>query len=489
MDINALIEKARKDGVDITGELRQKSIRVPAWETLKKEYEPSLHPVMDEEKYPDVVLYEERLSETEVDKFGNPVKVKVATGTEKVSRVTYALQKLAAKRTTELCFGIPVQRIYKPQNDRQKELARYIEAIFQRTRIDSVNIDRGLKLFASCEFFTLWYGVKQDNDLYGFPAKIKMRCATFSPMTGDDLYPLFNEYGDMLAMSFAYTRRVKDVDVSYFDTYTADTHLRWSNANEDGNVSGTGSMSLVLDEKIETGGKIPGVYCYRPLPVWEDASPLVYEMEWAVSRDGNYLRSNSRPILMAAVGEQIGWGQSPPTDRAFKDILQFPPGSSLQYVTWNQAIDNLKFYVYELRQMFFTQLQLPDWSYENMKTSPMSGEARKQLFIDCHLKVKDESGRLVEALNREVNVVKAFLKVMLPGDAKNIEALPVENVITPYVISDEKDTVELLLMKNGNKPLTSQQESIQELGESEDPEKTMELIRQESMADAMALAM
>ena len=486
MDIKELIRKAREEKEDITGEFRQKSIQVPAWKDLVREYEPAFHPVMDEAAYPDIAITEERLSETEVDRFGNPEKITVVKGTEKVSRVTYALQKLAAKRTTELCFGIPIQRVYKPQNDRQKEIARDLEAIFTRTRIDSVNIDRGLKLFASCEFFTLWYGVKQENDLYGFRSKIKLRCSTYSPMTGDELYPLFDDYGDMVAMSFAYTRRVGDKDVSYFDTYTADTHLRWSNEGEKGNTT----MVLVDDEKIETGGKIPGVYCWRPLPVWEDASPLVYEMEWAVSRNGNYLRSNSRPILMAAISEEIQWGKSPATDRAFKDILQFPQGSSLQYVTWNQAIDNLKFYVNELRQMFFTQLQLPDWSYENMKTSPMSGEARKQLFIDCHLKVKDESGRLIEALDREVNVVKGFLKVMLPKEyEKDIDALPVENVMTPFIITDEKDSVELIMMKNGNKPVMSQQESIQALGESEDPQKTMELIRQESMADAMGLSM
>ena len=275
MDINELIRKARTEKQDITGEFRQKSIVVPAWKDLVKEYEPSNHPVMNDVDYPDVTLTEERLSETEVDKFGNPVKITSFLGKEKVSRVTYALQKLAAKRTTELCFGIPIQRVYKPQNEKQEQIAKYLEAIFTRTRIDSVNIDRGLKLFASCEFFTLWYGVKQDNNLYGFNSKIKMRCSTYSPMNGDELYPLFDDYGDMVAMSFAYTRRVGDKDVSYFDTYTADTHLRWSNEGEKGNTT----MVLVDDEKIETGGKIPGVYCWRPLPVWEDASPLVYEME------------------------------------------------------------------------------------------------------------------------------------------------------------------------------------------------------------------
>lgn len=487
MNIQELIQRARESGEDITSELRQKSITVPPWSQLVKAYDPQLHPVMDKATYPDVTQYEERKSSTEVDEFGNAKVVKVAVGTTKVTRVAYDLQRLAVKRTTELCFGIPVKRNYKPQNDKQKEIARYLEAIFQRARIDSVNIDRGRKLFASCEFVTIWYGVEQDNNLYGFKSKLKMRCVTYSPMQGDDLYPLFDETGDLVAISIAYKRKVKEREESYFDTYTPSEHIRWSTEDPEGGDDN--AMKIVVDEEITTG-KIPGVYVYRPTPAWEDGSPLVYEMEWAVSRNGNYLRENSRPILMAAVSEELQFGKSPATDLAFKDIVHYPAGSSLQYVTWNQAIENLKFYVNELRQSYFTQLQLPDWSYENMKTTPMSGEARKQLFIDCHLKVKDESGRLIEGFDREVNVVKSFLKLMLPDEyATDIDALVVENVITPYTISDEKDDTTLLLLKNGNKPLMSQRESIVALGESEDPDKTLAEIQQESMANALELAM
>lgn len=484
MDIQELIRRA-EGGENVTGELRAKSITVPSWGDLEKQYNPEKHPVMDRQGYPDITLYEERKAESEVDDFGNPKTIKVAVGVEKVSRVTYALQALAVKRATELCFGVPVQRVYKPQNDRQKEVQKYMERIFERNHIDTMNIERGRQLFASCEIMTLWYSVIQENDSYGFRSKLKIRSVTYSPMQGDTLYPLFDEMGDLVALSVAYERKVEDTMVSFFDTYTAEKHLRWSN---EGEGSGT-AMKIVLNEDIQIG-KIPAVYMYRPSPVWENTSDLVYEMEWAVSRNGNYLRKNSRPILAAFVDEEIQFEKAPAVDKAARDVVQYPAGSRLEYVTWGQAIDNLKFYVYELRQMFFTQLQLPDWSYENMKTSPMSGEARKQLFIDCHLKVKDESGRWLEFFDREVNVVKAFLKQMLPEEwSADIDALPVQNVITPYIISDERDTVELLLLKNGNKPLTSQQESIIEYGESEDPDKTMEMIRQENMADAMGLAL
>lgn len=480
MDVQELVRSAAQSGENITGKLRQKSIVVPPWHDLKKEYDPNLHPVMDKTDYPDTVLYEERESSSEVDEFGNPKVVKVVTGTEKVSRVTYALQELAVKRTTELCFGIPVKRVYSPENDRQAQIATYIDNILERNHIDTVNIERGRQLFAACEIMTLWYSTLDANNTYGFDSKLKLRCVTYSPMLGDDLYPLFDDKGDLVALSVAYKRKVEDQIISFFDTYTADRHLAWNNEDNSG-----ADMHLVTDEAIEIG-KIPAVYMYRPTPVWENTSWMVYEMEWAVSRNGNYLRKNSRPILAAFVSEELQFGKSPSTDRAFRDIVQYPAGSSLQYVTWNQAIDNLKYYVNELRQMFFTQLQLPDWSYENMKTTPMSGEARKQLFIDCHLKVKDESGRWLEFFDREINVIKAYLKQMLPGWEADIDALKVKNVITPFTVTSDIDSVNLLVNATGGKQLMSQSTAIQKLGMVDDPEEELQKIQAEGMQDLFA---
>ena len=121
-----------------------------------------------------------------------------------------------------------------------------------------------------------------------------------------------------------------------------------------------------------------------------------------------------------------------------------------------------------------------------MKASPMSGESRKQLFIDAQLKVKDESGRLLEFFDRETNVVKAILKPVLPENLRDAaDALAVETEITPFTITDEKDTITNLVNANGGKPIISQRESIEALGWSEDVDKTMQEIQQEGMADIM----
>lgn len=449
-----LNSKKPEEAVNI---LKQKSTVLPSWYGkggLMEQYEPQRHPVMDKGRYPDLVNADGTLTP--------------------VTRITYDLQRLAVKRMSELVCGIPVKRIYHAENEKQQLAAKVIERIFERNRIDAVNTQRTGMLFASCEVMTLWYAVAQPNKHYGVPSPIKLRCRTFAPMQGDMLYPYFDEYGDLTALSVGYTRRVGNKDITYLDCYTAQRHIKYS---------GEGQWHVEADERI-TLGKIPAVYCYRPTPIWEDTSRLVYEMEWAMSRNGNYLRENSKPLFVVFADENISYGDEKPADREFRSVMQYPKGSTAQYITWQQAADNLKYYISELRQSFFTQLQLPDWSYESMKSTPMSGESRKQLFIDAQLKVKEEGGRLLEFFDREVNVIKAFATVILGADyAEDIDALPVETVITPFTIDDETTTITNLITATGGKPILSQREAIEQLGWSTDPDKTLETIQAEQAAN------
>ena len=118
-----------------------------------------------------------------------------------------------------------------------------------------------------------------------------------------------------------------------------------------------------------------------------------------------------------------------------------------------------------------------------MSQQALSGESRKQMFIDAQLKVKDESGRLIEFFDREMNVVKAFAKIMLgEGYAADIDALKDETLIT-----DEKDTINNLMAANGGKALMSQRESIEMYGHSDDVDKTLREIAEEDKIDAFEM--
>ena len=234
-----------------------------------------------------------------------------------------------------------------------------------------------------------------------------------------------------------------------------------------------------------TLGKIPAVYAYRPTPIWEDTSRNVYEIEWALSRNGNYLRENSKPLFCVFADEAINYGDEKSPDKEFKAVMQYPKGGSAGYITWSQAVENLKFFVEQLRSLFFTQLQLPDWSYEKMSQQALSGESRKQMFIDAQLKVKDESGRLIEFFDREMNVIKAFVKVALGDEyAADVDALNVDMLITPFAIEDEKDKIDNLMAANGGEPIISQRESIELYGHTDDVDKTLEEIASQRKVDA-----
>lgn len=443
----------------IIADLKHKIVNVPAWKDLVKEYEPKHHPVMDKTKYPDIV--EDGI-------------------TRPVTRVAFNTQKLCVKRLAGMCFGIPAQVNFKPEanNTKQAEVAKYLSAIFDRVRINSVNFERAKHYFAACEVFTLWYGVKSPNTLYGFKSDIKLRCRIFSPMNGDELYPLFDEYGDLIAFSIGYKETSNQGTVEFFDTYTADKHYRWVN-------EGNGYVEEAPEE-IATG-KIPGTYIWRPEPGWEDSSTLVYDRERKMSLNGNYIDKNNKPVFVVYADSAMPFGEESVDNSEDRMILQLPKDGKAEYATWQQAVESLKFHVDTLKSAVFEQLQIPNWSYEDMKAVRTSGEGLKQLMIDAHLKVTEESGRLTEMLDREVNVVKSFLKTMLDASyAEAIDSLQFEVIITPYIVSDEKERISNLALANGNKPMMSQKESIRRLGYSDDPEQTLKEIAEESVVDTFA---
>lgn len=450
MDIKEITLQGR-DANSVIADLKQKSVSVPAWAKLQKEYDPKLHPVMTDKTYQD--------------------KFNKKTGQiEKVTRTILGLQKLAVKRMTELMFAIPVRRVYNPMNDDEKKVSEIMEAIFKKNRINSVNNERGRHLFAACECVTLWYSQEKATTYAGEKSELRLRCKNYSPMNGDGLYPLFDEYDDLIALSVEYTRTENQKTVTYFDTYTDTEHIRWR--------TDSGSAVEEVRETIDLG-KITGLYIFRPEPIWEDQSQNVYEAEWTLSRNGNYIRKNARPVWVVFSNEKIAHGKSSANDNSGRDIVQYGKDDKAGYVTWQQAIESIKYHVDEIKREFFMELQLPDMSMENMKATPMSGEARKMMFIDAQLKVEDESGIWLEFFDREVNVIRAFMKKMYPKYAAAIDNLSVEVEITPYQISDEAERINNLTNATGGKPIMSQRTAVANLRYIDDVDAELEQIAKE----------
>ena len=448
-EITAILDSSRPI-TDIISDLKEKSVDVPEWSKLLNDYEPTNHRIVN-------------------DKENRRDKVKSDGQVERASRIHLGLEKLLTKRTTEFAFSIPVRRVFHntEDNEKRQQIAKAIEAIYKYARIDSENIKRGNAYFASCEIFTIWYAVKKPNFLYGFTSKYKLKCKTYSPMDGVKLYPLFDELGDMLAMSFEYKKKVKDEEVTFFETYTANRHYKWKQQG--------GSWSIVTEPQIIKLMKIPGAYVYRPVPIYHGLTHIREEIEYTLSRNSDVIAYNSAPVLKVT-GELVGDEDKGESRRLFR----LKNGGDVAYVSWTQAIEALKYHVETLLKLFFMQGQMTDLSFENMKNLGNIGfDARQMMLSDAHLKIGDEAGAWIEFFERECSVIKEFLKFMNTDWKDEIDNVEVEHLLTPFIQNDEDSLINRCMKGNGGKAIFSQLESIRMAGYSNDPEETLKQIQEE----------
>lgn len=435
---------------DIISELKQKPYTLESWLELVKEYEPTNHDIVN-------------------DKIGRKDKVRTDGHVDKAARICIGLEKLLVKRMVEFMFALPVKRVYHnvEGNEIRESIAKAMELIYKHARIDSENIKRATQYFACCEIFTIWYTVEKENTLYGFNSKHKLKCKTFSPMNGCELYPLIDEKDDMLAMSFEYKKKVGNDEVTYFETYTSNKHYIWKYTQS--------GYELVdnIDIAIE---KIPGAYAMREYAIYNGLKCIREEIEYTLSRSGDTLAYNSAPVLKV-VGALQGTENKGESSRIFK----VENGGDVGYVSWSQSIEALKYQVDMLLNLYWTQAQMPDISFSNMmKLGNIGFDARQTLLTDAHLKVGDESGVWIEFLEREANVLKAILAKMNPEWASEMDNIEIEHIITPYIQNDEKLEIEKWMTASGGKPIMSQLEAIKNAGYSSNPKATLERISEEA---------
>lgn len=464
MDIKDIIGSANTIDQKIN-ELKKRTVHVPLWSTLLETYETSNHKVLTD-----------------------TLSLKDKENGEKSSRIAIGLEKLLVNRVNQFTFAIPVKREYNtPSNEVQSDIIRAIEKIYENAHIDSMNYKRGKAYYAACEIFTIWYTVKRENTIYGFPCKYKLKCKTYSPMDGVRLYPIIDELDDMIAMSFEYEKKISDTTtITFFETFTADRHFVWKKDNQ-GNTWEETTAQVNDDGTIESGeniiiNKIPGVYLWRPTPVYDGLERIRHELEYNLSRNGNVIAYNAAPIVKVK-GGLVGNEKKGESNR----IWRVESDGDISYVSWNQsqeAVNNLN---NTLLKLYWMLSQMPDISFDNMKGLGNIGyDARQTLLTDARMKINEESGLWKECFEREFNVIKAFLKQMNQSWANEIDNITCKHIITPYVPEDENNSINVRMKANGGLPVESQLESIVKLGQSKNPISTLEEIRKDQAATALA---
>lgn len=212
MDLQQLLQGA--DTAAKIAELKRGRLRdEPEIETYIKQLDPTLHDVCDPRiRRNKRVKVDPADLEASTDEEGvtqvthSTDEKKESYRTEKVARIALALQKLIVKRAVAFTFGNPVMHNAEPEEGtKEEDVLKAVKKALYHAKARTVNRTVAKSIFSSTEAAEYWYTTPNDNKLYGFDSKYKLKVAVFSPLKGDKLYPYFDETGDMVAFSREYT--------------------------------------------------------------------------------------------------------------------------------------------------------------------------------------------------------------------------------------------------------------------------------------------
>ena len=437
---------------------------VPTWNDLEKLYDESKHPIKN-------------------DPTLRPVEKSNEDGQRDVpAKISYPAEKIAVRRMVQMAFSIPVKRVYSVTNEAEKAFADAIEKVYDAVRIDGVNMKRMKAYFASCEMATVWYltddGVEK-HEKYGFSTSAKIRCRSYSPMPSKmsqiyqaDIYPLFDDTGDLVALSFKYVVNVNGKDIEKFDSFTAQKAYYWTNGEE----------GWTVEEKDVVIGKIQAAYISRPGAMYDGIQDFRNEIEFSNSRNSDVIKKNSSPIIVVS-GEVVG---APPANGRGREAYQLKSGGSVNLLNPAMSSDQVKTHISTQKEFIAEVTQMPDLSMENIKgLGQMSGEARKTLLTDAHLKVGEESHDIVWFLDREFSVIKSILATAHPAWQPLVSKVTCKHIITPFIQNDQTSQTDRLA-KRVDSRLLSRRSALEQFDDVADVDEEMKRIEEESAADLAA---
>ena len=473
MTIEEIFSKATAN--DVISELKSRRfIPQPDTEQAEKALNPKLHDINNPILRPDMRVKVDADNDADsaqkvITTDGEAVNFK----TEKVARVALAIQNLIINRAVSFCFGNPPAYNATPVTDKEKMVVSALNKVLYDVKSNSLNRKIGRASFGFKECAELWYTVDKPNKRYGFDSKFKLRCTLLSPAFGDTLYPYFDETGDMTAFSRDFSRKDDTGNgVNYFETYTATEHWLWKN--------GANGYEVVEGYPKEIAiGKIPVVYGHQRKFETEDVDKLIDRLETLLSNFADTNDYHASPKIFVT-GDIRGWAKKGESG----SVIEGEDGATMQYVSWQSAPEAVKLEIETLLKMIYTITQTPDISFEAVKgLGAISGVALKLLFMDAHLKVQDKREIFDDYLQRRVNVILAFISKMNTSLESECETIEIEPEIVPYMLTNELDELNYWLTANGNKPVISQEESIEKAGISKDVTLTMQKIKEQTASE------
>jgi len=438
----------------------EKAVDLEEIDTYLKQYDPAQHDIFDKAKRPDKLIKNNE---------GN-------TEVVPVTRIGIALQKLITSRAASFLCGNPIEIKGTPNGVPETKMLAGVNKVWLSNKLDFKSKELARLLFSETHCAELWYAEDAAPDFWiGEPvkSKYKPRVKILAPSYGDDLYPVFNPEGDMIAFGRGYIIKVDDKDEEHFDLYTNETIYL--------GVKGDGGFAVVPEKNVFT--KIPIVYYSQPKPIWNDVQTMITQLETVISNNSDTNAYFGDPLLIID-GEIEGFAKKGQTGKTIK----VKNGAKVSYLTWEQAPEAIKMEIDNLLRFIYNITDTPDISFEQMKSiggNAPSGFALEMLFLGAHLKASDNEEIFGESVQRRLNLIMSALASIDLGLKQGL-SLKIRPKFEYFMPKNNAEKIDIInsAVQGG---IMSIESAVRQNPLIEDPEAELELIKAGGLDNQMNL--
>ena len=438
------------------------------YNTFAAEYEPSTHKVVK-----DLVMRPDKQIQTGTDD-------EPETDTVYVARLPVPYQKKIVRMRAAFLCGNPIKLEAKPKEGVETGLFDVIGKTWDDNKLDYKSKGLVKLMMSDLEVAELWYPVEADADYWAGTSnanlKKRLKVQVIGSKFGDVLYPVFDEYGDMVAFGREYVMKTTDDKKSYhFDVYTADQ-----------TYYATQKVGIYTVDRAEVNEfkKIPIIYYQQDQPEWSDVQMLInqYEISLSDHTDTNAYHVDPTTIVE---GKIVGFAKKGEKGK----VLEIEPGAKVNLLAWAQATASLELEQKNLRGHILNETSTPDISFQEMKgLGNFSGIALKMLFLDAHLAAADKEEVFGECIQRRINFLKAAHIALNPA-MKAAAGLKITPKFEYYLPQNDEEKVRVLTTANGGKPIMSDKSSITQNPLIDDSDAELDQIKlEQAAADKKAAA-
>jgi hypothetical protein len=454
--------------------LQWRKTPLPDVSKLSAAWDFNKHDVMDTTVRPDfdVIVQDEK---TNAD--GEVVEKEIKKE-QKVNRIVMALEQNIINVQTAFTMSIEPKLQCVPEGADEEDLLQAIFLVNRRNKMVHMNKDVVRAWLSEQEVAEFWY-VSDEEGYWGKLAgkgkgvapRYGLRSMLWSPLRGDTLYPFFDQYGNLLAMSRSYeVSYPNNITRTQFMTVTPSTVYVWE---EDQGWT-------LISQSTHGFDKLPVIYAYREQQFCAGIQTIRNRIETLLSNFADAMDYNFFPYLVLEGDIQ---GAMQPAGRS--RVMQMENGGKAEYLQWDQSAEMIRLEVENLMKQCYTMTNTPQLSFSDLKGlgNVLSGVSFRYAFAGTHFEVDMHARTIEEFLQRRYNFLIHAIGRLWARFAQASLTLEITPKIVPYIIDDTAAKVDTATKGVGG-GIMSKQTAIEHIGVVEDVNDEMLRIAQDASEEA-----